>query len=97
MKPAVTVTYCTGCNWLMRAAWVAQELLQTFGADLAGVTIVPGEGGVFRVEIGGETLWDRKRDGGFPEIAELKRRLRDRAFPARSLGHSDRAGGADGP
>ena len=47
-KPHVTITYCIGCNWLLRAGWMAQELLQTFGTDLGGVTLIPGEiGGVF--------------------------------------------------
>ena len=50
---------------------------------------MPGTGGVFRVEIDGELLWDRTRDGGFPEIAPLKRLVRDRVAPGRSLGHTD--------
>ncbi len=35
-------------------------------------------------------LWDRKRDGGFPETKELKRRVRDVIAPGRDLGHVDR-------
>ncbi|PFH60006.1 hypothetical protein XA68_11589 [Ophiocordyceps unilateralis] len=35
-------------------------------------------------------LWDRSRDGGFPETKELKRRLRDVVDPDRHLGHVDR-------
>ena len=50
---------------------------------------MPGTGGVFRVELDGELLWDRTRDGGFPEIAPLKRLVRDRVAPGRSLGHTD--------
>ncbi len=30
----VTITYCTQCNWLLRAGWMAQELLNTFGTEL---------------------------------------------------------------
>lgn len=90
-KPVVEITYCTGCNWLLRAGWLAQELLQSFGSDLGGVTIVPGDtGGVFEVSVDGELLWERKRDGGFPEAKELKRRLRDQIAPERDLGHIDR-------
>jgi selenoprotein W-related protein len=91
-KPRVTITYCTGCNWLLRAGWLAQELLQTFQTDLGGVTIVPGEvGGVFEVNVDGVLIWERKRDGGFPEAKELKRRLRDQIDPDRDLGHNDRS------
>lgn len=89
-RPAITITYCTGCNWLLRGGWLAQELLSSFGEDLGSVTLVPGSGGVFRVELDGEEVWDRKRDGGFPEAAELKRRVRDHAWPGRGLGHLDR-------
>ena len=88
-KPAVAITYCTQCNWLLRAGWVAQELLATFGTDLGAVTLVPGTGGIFKVEIGDKVIWDRKRDGGFPDIRILKRLVRDEVDPGRSLGHTD--------
>lgn len=91
-KPVVTVTYCTGCNWLLRAGWVAQELLQTFGTQLGGVTIVPGEiGGIFEVRVGDHVIWDRKQDYGFPDMRSLKTRLRDHIAPDQDLGHLDRA------
>ncbi|KAG6046502.1 hypothetical protein E4U17_007866, partial [Claviceps sp. LM77 group G4] len=38
-----------------------------------------------------QVLWDRKRDGGFPEVKDLKRRVRDVVEPGRNLGHVDRA------
>ena len=51
-KPIVTITYCTGCNWLLRAGWMAQELLSTFQDQLAAVTLVPGEvGGIFEIAL----------------------------------------------
>ncbi|KAL8756818.1 MAG: hypothetical protein Q9199_002673 [Rusavskia elegans] len=37
-------------------------------------------------------LWDRKAQGGFPEIKELKRLVRDIVEPTRDLGHVDRHG-----
>lgn len=96
-KPVVVITYCTGCNWLLRAGWMAQELLQSFGTDLGGVTLVPGEiGGIFEIRAGETVIWDRKRDGGFPDARELKQRLRDLIDPARDLGHLDRAGTGSG-
>ncbi|MFF2556188.1 SelT/SelW/SelH family protein [Nocardia sp. NPDC058058] len=86
----VAIEYCTQCRWLLRASWMAQELLTTFTTDLSEVALVPGEGGVFRITVDGEQLWDRKADGGFPDIAVLKQRVRDRVAPGRSLGHTDR-------
>jgi selenoprotein W-related protein len=88
-KPAVTITYCTQCNWLLRASWMAQELLATFGASLGAVTLMPGTGGVFEIRVGEKIVWERKRDGGFPDIRVLKQLVRDEVAPGRSLGHSD--------
>ena len=91
VKPNVTITYCIGCNWLLRAGWMAQELLQTFQDQLGGVTLIPGDmGGVFEIRLDGELIWERKRDGGFPDVKALKTLVRDRIDPDRDLGHLDR-------
>jgi selenoprotein W-related protein len=89
-KPAITISYCTQCNWLLRAGWMAQELLSTFSEELASVTLVPGTGGIFEIRCGDDLIWERKRDGGFPDAAELKRRVRDIIDPGRDMGHLDR-------
>lgn len=91
-KPRIAITYCTQCQWLLRAAWMAQELLSTFRDDLGEVALVPATGGAFRIEIGSETVWERVRDGGFPDVKTLKQRVRDRITPERDLGHVDGAG-----
>lgn len=87
--PRIAIQYCTQCQWLLRAAWMAQELLSTFGADLGEVALVPGTGGVFRIHYNGAPLWDREVDGGFPEAKVLKQRVRDHLDPGRPLGHID--------
>lgn len=87
--PAVTITYCSQCNWMLRASWMAQELLHTFSTDLGSVTLVPGTGGVYQIAIHDQIIWDRKTDNGFPDAAEIKRRLRAVCFPERDLGHID--------
>ncbi|KAG5998783.1 hypothetical protein E4U52_004775 [Claviceps spartinae] len=51
--------------------------------DVAGMGTATGTGEV-------QVLWDRKRDGGFPEVKDLKRRVRDVVEPGRNLGHVDR-------
>jgi selenoprotein W-related protein len=89
-SPRLEIEYCTQCRWLMRAGWTAQELLATFVDELAEVALVPGKGGVFEVRLDGETLWSRAAERRFPEMAELKQRLRDRIAPDRDLGHSDK-------
>ncbi len=87
--PAITFTYCTQCNWMLRTAWMAQELLSTFGQDLGLVTLIPATGGVFRIGIDGKQVWDRKENGGFPDSRILKRLVRDHVWPERDLGHVD--------
>ncbi|CUS09227.1 unnamed protein product [Tuber aestivum] len=96
--PKITITYCTQCKWLLRAAYFAQELLSTF-PTLGEVSLRPATGGIFTIEIfmmgegeGGQVavtkvLWDRKLDGGFPEVKGLKRAVRDLVEPGRGLGH----------
>jgi selenoprotein W-related protein len=90
MKPRITITYCTQCQWLLRAAWMAQELLQTFSDDIGEVALIPGTGGIFTISVDGELIWDRKERQGFPEAKVLKQLVRDRIDPERDLGHSDR-------
>ena len=89
-RPVVRIAYCTQCNWLLRAGWMAQELLSTFGQDLGEVVLVPGTGGIFEITCDGTLVWERKRDGGFPDAALLKQRIRDVIDPGRDLGHADR-------
>ena len=89
-RPQVTIAYCTRCNWLLRSAWMAQELLSTFSEELGSVALVPGRGGIFEIRVGGELVWERKRDGGFPDVKALKQRVRDVVSPERGLGHVDR-------
>ena len=88
--PRIAIRYCTQCNWLLRAAWMAQELLSTFGTDLGEVSLQPGTSGVFVITYDGEVIWERKTDGGFPDVKQLKQRVRDHLDPDRDLGHLDR-------
>ena len=86
LKPEITITYCTQCQWMLRATWLAQELLSTFGDELGSVKLVPASGGVFEVVAGSALIWERKRDGGFPDAKTLKQRCRDAVFEGRALG-----------
>jgi selenoprotein W-related protein len=88
--PRVEIEYCTGCRWLLRAAWMGQELLTTFSEELGEVALVPGSGGVFDVRVNDELVWSRAERGALPEIKELKQLVRDRIAPNKDLGHSER-------
>ncbi len=89
--PNVAITYCRLCNWLLRAAWMGQELLSTFAEEIGSVTLIPDDtGGVFEVRIDGKLIWSRGEQGRFPEIKELKQIVRDEIAPERDLGHVDK-------
>ncbi len=70
---------------------MAQELLHTFGDDLGEVALAPEREtpGLFQIDLNGELLWCRKRDGGFPDVKTLKQTVRDKIAPERNLGHVD--------
>jgi selenoprotein W-related protein len=89
-KPKVSIEYCPRCGWLLRSTWLAQELLTTFEQDLAALVLIPSPAsGTFRILVDDIQVWCRKADGGFPQAAELKRRVRDHVAPGRPLGHVD--------
>jgi selenoprotein W-related protein len=94
-KPRIEISYCTQCRWLLRAGWIAQELLSTFSEELGEVALQPGRGGVFEVRLNGELLFSRADQQRFPEAAELKQLVRDRIDPQRDLGHIDRKSSKD--
>jgi selenoprotein W-related protein len=91
----VEIIYCTQCRWLLRAAWLAQELLTTFESDLQAVSLQPGTGGIFEVRLNGEVIFSRKQAERFPESKELKQLIRDRIDPQRDLGHSEKQSHSD--
>ncbi|CAG8583901.1 8608_t:CDS:2, partial [Scutellospora calospora] len=74
---------------VLRAGWTAQELLVTFGTIIGEVALIPGVDAVFIVQVDGEIIWDRKKEGRFPELKELKQLVRNRIAPDMNLGHSD--------
>lgn len=89
-QPRLEIEYCTQCRWLLRAAWVAQELLTTFERELGEVALVPGTGGVFVIRLDGDVVWDRATQG-FPQPSVIKQVVRDRIAPGSDLGHADRS------
>ena len=55
-KPHLSITYCTQCNWLLRSAWMASEVLSTFSTEMGAVTLVPGTGGIFEITLDGALI-----------------------------------------
>jgi selenoprotein W-related protein len=93
-QPRIEILFCNQCRWLLRTAWMAQELLTTFPSEIGEVAMLPGTGGVFEIRVNDELIWSRKEQGRFPDIKELKQLVRDKIAPQMDLGHSDKP--ADG-
>ena len=64
---------------------MAQETLPTFEAEIGGVTLVPGAGGVFEVRVDGAPIWSSLAEGRFPDIKALKQLVCDRVAPEKWL------------
>ena len=89
-SPRMSILHCRQCRWMMRAAWLAQEVLTTFSEEIGEVALQPGTDGVLEIRLNGDLLYSRKTEGRFPEAKEVKQLIRDRIAPQRDLGHSDR-------
>jgi selenoprotein W-related protein len=101
--PRLSIEYCTRCNWMLRSAWMAQEILTTFNGTIAEVALVPNHEGtgtfecVLNAADGDDyMIWSRTEEDRFPESKELKQRVRDILAPTKSLGHSDSTAGPPG-
>ena len=86
----IEIKYCYKCKWLLRSSWMAQEILNTFEQEVEELSLIPGSGGVFEIYANAELIWSRKKMGGFPEITELKKRVRDVIAPDKNLGCMDK-------
>ncbi|GAA4779226.1 SelT/SelW/SelH family protein [Olivibacter ginsenosidimutans] len=92
MKPIITIEYCPKCGWLLRAAYMAQEILTRFTDEVEGVLLKPSAvSGRYTIFVADRALYDRKKNGGFPEIKQLKQLIRDEVSPTKHLGHSDKS------
>ncbi|KAJ3485349.1 hypothetical protein NLI96_g5013 [Meripilus lineatus] len=81
--PSIIIEFCDRCRWLHRASWVSTELFLTFPPPMIkAITVLPlnseETAGRFRIWLflhGEEPIliWDRKVEGGFPELKVLVR------------------------
>ncbi len=49
--PRIAIKFCTQCKWNLRAAYFAQELLQTFSTAIGEVALIPSTGGIFTITL----------------------------------------------
>jgi len=84
----IEILFCTQCCWLLRAAWMAQELLTTFDEEISELMLKPGTGDIFEIRANGALVWSRRGQGRFPGITELKQLVRDHIASHRDLDHT---------
>ena len=61
-KPTIIIEYCPKCGWLLRAAYMAQEILTTFKNDVKAVTLQPSAiNGSFHISINNKKIFRPKR------------------------------------
>lgn len=58
----VDIEYCVPCGHRQRALDVADHLLETFGQELESVDLVTGDGGVFKISVDGDHVFDKSED-----------------------------------
>ncbi len=85
-QPRLEIFYCRQCRWLLRASWMAQEMLTTFGEELGEVAIVPGSGGIFEIALDGEVVATNRDKAPTPDASVVKRAIRDRVAPDKAIG-----------
>ncbi|GMH87537.1 hypothetical protein TrST_g13301 [Triparma strigata] len=96
---SLKIVFCDGCGWFARSQWYSYELFQTFhtrrlqkGLEplISETTIAASENaGDWRMEINNQLVWDRRTDGGFPDLKLVKNRVKEVLDPSVDLGHSE--------
>ncbi|MDY7081825.1 MAG: Rdx family protein [Halobacteria archaeon] len=73
----VEIEYCVPCGLLDRAQTVQRELLEEFGGELEGVRLKTGEGGVFKIRVDGEKVYDKDEGNEDYDTDRIKQRVRE--------------------
>lgn len=60
----IEIEYCVPCGLLAPALKTERALLEEFGQNVDSVALRPGHGGVFKVRVGDEVVWDKDVHGG---------------------------------
>ncbi|MBX0321533.1 Rdx family protein [Halomicroarcula sp. F13] len=74
--PAVEIEYCVPCGFRERALDVERAILNGVEGELDRMSLVMGDHGVFRVDVDGETVYDKDEDDY--DVDDIVRRVRER-------------------
>ena len=68
----VEIKYCANCGYFSQASWIANELNESFGKDLA-ITLTPVSEGRLEVYLEDSLLFDRETAGHYPNFEDITR------------------------
>ena len=74
----VKITYCAECGYEPQTLDLAKALMIEFGSRLAGIELIPWDGGTFDVSVDGQLIHSMTRDGGFGDLGAIKDAVRGR-------------------
>lgn len=72
---SVEIEYCVPCGHLDQAQETQKALLEEYGQSLDHVALKPGDGGVFKVRVDGDTVYDKEEEGY--DLPTLKNRVEE--------------------
>lgn len=78
----VEIEYCVPCGLLDPAMNTQRTLLERLGQDLDAVTLATGHGGVFRVSVGGELVFDKAEHDNEIDLEAIAQAVDDRVGEA---------------
>lgn len=82
--PEILIRYCLPCQYQAKAIRDADAILKEFGGELSALRLVPGDHGVYDVEVDGDLVFSLDRAERFPETSELIQTIRARIKPRKS-------------
>src|SRR2546428_13108908 len=80
----VVIRFCVPCRYQPKAMQDADAILKEFGEALSGVRLVPGDRGIYDVEVDGDLGFSLVKAHRFPESPELIRKTQARIDPRRT-------------
>ncbi len=77
-KYKLSIEYCTGWNFTPRAVSLTDELTKNYTPNLATLTLIPSQGGVFEVLADDIVIYSKKAMGRHAEAGEVARLLEEK-------------------
>lgn len=70
--PEIEIEYCVPCGLLDNAIETQRALLEEYGQDIDAVTLKTGHGGVFKVRIDDDLVFDKDEQEAGYELERVK-------------------------